>query len=232
MKFHEVPKPEAVCLDLDNTLYAYAPCNIAGMRAVYTKLERQFGISRSDAAAVFTGARHDIKEQLGPTASSHSRLLYFQRMLERMGMGSQAFLALDLEQTFWRAYLREAVLYDGAREFLYLLRRHNIPICLVTDLTAAVQFRKIIHLELDGLIDHIVTSEEAGADKPDPRIFRLALAKLGLPAENVWMLGDDSEKDIKGAAECGMHGVLVGKAGSKSDHPSFAALSAIITARS
>ena len=34
-------------------------------------------------------AKKQIKQNLGKTASSHNRLLYFQRMLELLGIGSQ-----------------------------------------------------------------------------------------------------------------------------------------------
>lgn len=207
MNIRNLSLPKAVCLDLDNTLYAYSPCNTAGMHAVYTKLCNLFSICEADAKPCFEEARRQIKEQLGETASSHSRLLYFQRMIEIMGLKTQISLTLDLEQTFWRAYLMRMELFEGVKEFLYALRAKSIPIAIVSDLTAQIQFRKIMYLDIDGLIDHIVTSEEVGADKPDVRIFKLALEKLHCSSEQVWMIGDDKVKDIEGAVACGMTGL-------------------------
>jgi HAD superfamily hydrolase (TIGR01458 family) len=45
--------------------------------------------------------------------------------------------------------------------------------------------------------------------KPSPHFFALALNDLGLPPENVVMIGDDIESDIKGASRMGIRGVLV-----------------------
>jgi HAD superfamily hydrolase (TIGR01458 family) len=45
--------------------------------------------------------------------------------------------------------------------------------------------------------------------KPSPHFFALALDDLGLPPENVVMIGDDIESDIKGAQRMGIRGVLV-----------------------
>ena len=47
----------------------------------------------------------------------------------------------------------------------------------------------------------MVTSEEAGADKPDIKPFVMALGKLQTPPQEVWMIGDSVSCDIVGAKE-------------------------------
>ena len=62
------------------------------------------------------------------------------------------------------------------------------------------------HLERLGLgrrFDAIVTSAEAGAPKPDPRIFELALERLGVTPERALHVGD-AEADELGAHAAGM----------------------------
>ena len=57
---------------------------------------------------------------------------------------------------------------------------------------------------LDDLFDTIVLSSAVGVKKPDPRIFRLALRRIGArPAEAVFV-GDDFHVDIEGARRTGM----------------------------
>lgn len=192
-------QPKAVFFDLDNTLYEYSSANIAGMAAIYTKLLSAYPLDKTTLENAFAQARTEIKQQTKSTASSHSRLLYFQRMLEILGMNTQALLSLDLEQTYWRAYLRKAQLFDGVKNFLYELRARNIQTLIVSDLTAQIQLRKLIHFDIDGLIDYVVTSEEAGADKPHQNIFNLALKKANCDPQDVWMIGDSLEKDMEGA---------------------------------
>lgn len=51
---------------------------------------------------------------------------------------------------------------------------------------------------------HVVISSEAGADKPDPLIFRRALQLAGCDAADAVHVGDDPAKDWKGAAAAGM----------------------------
>jgi putative hydrolase of the HAD superfamily len=216
--------PKAILIDVDNTLYPYAPCHEAASRRVEDKVMQVLGIDREIFRDASLRARDEIKKRLGRTASSHSRLLYFQRAMELMGLHTQTMLTLDLEQTYWRTYLATSTLFDGVVEFFELLKQLGIPTAIVTDLTAQIQFRKLIYLELDHLVDHIVTSEEAGVDKPAELPFDLALAKLAVDAEGCWMIGDSAESDLLGARRCGLcavqkihRGVKVGEGEARPD---------------
>lgn len=195
-------RPAAVIVDLDNTLYDYDMPHGRAMAAVRSKMQRTLNIDGKQFDEMFDRARADVKHKLGHTASSHSRLLYFQRMLELIGMKSDVVASLDFEQTYWRMFLSSARLYPGAREVLLLLRSLGVPLVLVTDLNTRIQFRKIVYFGLEAVFDYVVTSEEVGADKPDARMFLTAMDKLGLAHDQpVWMLGDDEKKDGQGCRE-------------------------------
>lgn len=191
--------PQAVLIDTDNTLYPYEPAHRAAMKMVQEKAAQLFNVSPKRFEEAYHAAREQVKQRLKGAASSHSRLLYFQRMLELMGLGSQVLLALDLEQTYWRTFLSNARLFEGVRDFLEELRIAGIPSVVVTDLTAQIQFRKIVYFGLDHYFDFIVTSEEAGYDKPHSEPFRLAVEKMQAAGKCVWMVGDNPVNDIEGA---------------------------------
>ena len=141
--------PDAILFDTDNTLYEYEPAHKAGMQAIENKVTRSFSITESDFKNAFNQARTEVKKRLEGTASSHSRLLYMQRMLELMGLGSQTLWTLDLEQTYWRTFLSNAHLFSGVKELLLEIKRLGIPTAIITDLTAQIQFRKIVYFGLD-----------------------------------------------------------------------------------
>ncbi len=70
-------------------------------------------------------------------------------------------------------------------------------------------FDKRLRAILDGLgvlgfFEHVILSSEAGADKPDPRIFELALATMGVPADHALHVGDDPVHDWEAASAAGM----------------------------
>ena len=193
--------PDAILFDTDNTLYPYDPAHLAAQSAVRDKVVQKFSIRPEEFDAAFKEARDQIKTRLKHTASSHSRLLYLQRMLEILGLGSQVLLALDFEQTYWRTFLNNAILFDDVKELLDDIRLLGIPTAIVTDLTSQIQFRKVVYFGLDQYFDYIVTSEEAGFDKPHEAPFRIALEKMRPAGDCIWMVGDNPVNDIRGGRE-------------------------------
>lgn len=197
--------PQAVIFDTDNTLYAYEPAHVKASSAVNVKASRLLGVSIQDFDDAVQEGRKIVKSRLMNTASSHSRLLYFQKAIEILGLRTQLLATLDLEQTYWRTFLNSSELFDGVTTFLQDLKSAGIKTAIITDLTAQIQFRKLIYFGLDEYFDYVVTSEEAGADKPDIAPFEIALEKLSVLPDQCWMLGDDSKSDIGGAKKHGIY---------------------------
>jgi putative hydrolase of the HAD superfamily len=69
-------------------------------------------------------------------------------------------------------------------------------------------------------LDAIIYSSRAGSAKPDPAIFRQALAALGAAPERAIHVGDNAGADLGGARAAGMSGLLVRR------HPAPGAVSA------
>ncbi len=221
-------KPVAVIFDTDNTLYPYEPAHKAAMQAAVSKATQTLGISEKLFNEAYNEARRSIKKQLGKTASSHSRLLYFQRTIELLGLHTQILITLDLEQTYWRTFLANCHIFPETKDFLIDLKSKGIITAIITDLTAQIQFRKLIYFGLDDFFDYVVTSEEAGKDKPDIKPFQIALQKLNVEPEKIWMIGDNPENDMSGADQLNMKkiqkyhkGVVVKKTGSAAPHVTF-----------
>ena len=201
-KFERLPK--AIIFDTDNTLYSYAPANELALKSVFTKAEILLDINRNLFEEKFKEARLEIKKRIYNQASSHSRLLYIQRTIELLGFKTQLLLTLDLEQTYWRTFLQSCKLFPYVRELLDKLNNLNIQTAIITDLNSQIQFRKIIFFGLEQYFDYVVTSEEAGFDKPSKAPFELALKKLDLLPKECWMIGDNLNADILGGKKCGL----------------------------
>ena len=208
-------KPRAVLFDIDNTLYPYDPTHERAMDAVADKAKRVLGLNAGEFLKAFTHARSTIKRRLGGTAACHNRLLYMQQTLELLGLKSQLYMALDFEQTYWRTFLSSATLFPGVKDILNALRQAGIATCAVTDLGAQIQFRKLIYFGLNECFDFVVTSEEAGAEKPASIPFELALGKLGVTADEAFMIGDEAATDIVGAKSAGLATAQKNHAGVK-----------------
>lgn len=187
---------KGILLDLDDTLYNYQFAHEKAIDAAFQYASEIVNENRDEIEQMFLKAKRTVKKELNITAASHNRMLYFQRMFENLKVNPQLH-ALDLYDKYWGTFLNSMHFYEGALEFLEL--NSNVPICLVTDLTAHIQHRKIRCLCIQEHINFVVSSEEAGKEKPYPRIFNMALDKLGLHSEEVIMIGDNFKKDILGA---------------------------------
>ncbi|MDE7246776.1 MAG: HAD-IA family hydrolase [Lachnospiraceae bacterium] len=193
----------AVIFDLDGTLYDYNTLDREAFVQVGELVRERLGVSEEQYEEAFMRARKSTKKKLGETAPSHSRMLYFQKTLEYLDI-RPLYLALEMYETYWGHFLEKMTLYSGARDLLEALHEKYIRVAVCTDLLAHIQHRKLKALGMMDDVDCLVTSEEAGVEKPSPRIFALCLKKLRLKPEEVCFVGDDYERDIKGAMAAGM----------------------------
>ena len=90
------------------------------------------------------------------------------------------------------------------RALLARLRREGFATAVVTNGTAASQRSKVQHWGLPDLVDAIVVSEEIGAAKPDPAIFRHALGAISADRTSTLFVGDQPVADVCGARRLGM----------------------------
>ena len=188
-------QPEVIGLDIDNTLYEYAPCDNAAMKKVSDSIIGRFNIDSAEWKRAFESSRKDLKRRLGDTASSHSRLLYFKGALDSLNLASHSTEALHLERVYWGEFMRSMQKRQGVDAFLKTARENNIPVYLLTDLTAETQLRKLHYLNIVDLVSGIFTSEEAGKDKPSPQFHNLIQDKLGNIDSHWWIIGDSESKD-------------------------------------
>ncbi len=195
---------KALLLDLDDTLYAYPLCHQAGYEACKALAQDKYGIAGSEFEYAWKTGRNRVHQDLHGQGASHSRLLYVQKASENLFGKSNPQFALDIEETYWRVFLDTMVFNPGVETFLQEAKDKGIKMCIVTDLTAQIQMRKWLKLDLGRYIDFLVTSEEAGVEKPGAYMFELAMEKLGVKAEECAMIGDSEEKDVKGAEALGI----------------------------
>lgn len=201
-------RTEAVVFDLDNTLYDSDYCYDLAERKLLKVISEEFQMTQTEAEEKFNNAKAIIKRQLGSeVASSHNRLLYMQNICEQCGRNPFLY-AMKLYDIYWDAVLENMIPFDYVIPVLDELRSMGIKIGVLTDLTAHIQYRKIEQLGLSEKIDVLVTSEEAGAEKPSPIAFDLILDKLDMKSDVVLMVGDNSSKDINGAEARGMRALL------------------------
>jgi len=142
---------------------------------------------------------------------------YFEALLEGAGVPAEAARTLaprvreaHLERNLWRVAFRDAA------PALAALREAGFATGVVSNADGRVR----AVLEAAGLAPHldpVIDSHEEGVEKPDPEIFRRALARSGQAAGRALYVGDIYSVDVLGARAAGLAACLVDPTGGYRD---------------
>ena len=215
---------KAVFFDIDNTLYSYDRGNEAGMNALTVYGENVLHTDRETFLRVFWQAQQLVKERTGADcAAVHNRLIRMQCILELLGKPLFPH-AKVMYHLYWDSLLSSARPEEGVLQLLQRLKSKGIGIGIGTDMTAYIQYEKLEALGVSPYIDWIVTSEEAGAEKPAERFFALCAEKAGADPARCIFIGDSLEKDVKGALKNGFKGVWYHKNPTEDEKRSYSVI--------
>ncbi len=135
---------------------------------------------------------------------------YLAFVLDELGVRSPATLtaltawrrAYNLPNGLW------TVLEPEAEAALALTRHAGLTAAVISNSNGTIA----AILDTFGLarhLDFVIDSSKVGVEKPDPRIFQIALARAGLHPEEAAYIGDFYSIDILGARAAGLHAVLM-----------------------
>jgi putative hydrolase of the HAD superfamily len=182
-------KPERIVFDLDDTIYSYKEPNDFANRKLLEFISNQTSIEIKELSEAFESSRRIVKNRLGKTGASHSRLVYLNEMLRVLQINPRPSFLLRAEQVYWSNYFQKMELREGFLEFIEAARHTKVHLVLVSDLTLQIQLKKLIALNLDSAFDCIYVSEEIGGDKETG--YPGELLTSSLEHKNcTWFIGD------------------------------------------
>ena len=91
----------------------------------------------------------------------------------------------------------------------------SIKLAILTAGESKHQWNKVDMLGLDRWFDRsmILVTGDTPYTKPDLELYRMMETRLGLSASDLWMIGDNYDKDIKGAIDSGWHTLWLNRRG-------------------
>ncbi len=205
----------AVLFDLDDTLFDHRHCATASLRSLHGRYECFRGLSFEELERVHRALLEElhVEVMLGRVNVDAARRERFRRLFLTAGAPATDALAAEAAAGYRRAYLEARRAITGAAELLARVRE-RARVVIVSNNIVEEQRGKLQHCGLDRFVDALVVSEEEGISKPDPEIFRRALARVPCaPAEAV-MLGDSWAADIVGARAAGIRAVWLNPDGA------------------
>ena len=95
-------------------------------------------------------------------------------------------------------------LYKNVNSTLVSLTKLGLKIGVISDAPSREAWIRICSVNLENIFDTVVTLHEKGVHKPSPQPFKQAMKDLDVLPNEIIMIGDWPERDIKGANEVGM----------------------------
>ncbi|HEX6478677.1 MAG TPA: HAD family hydrolase [Ktedonobacteraceae bacterium] len=107
------------------------------------------------------------------------------------------------KEIFKKRYLPVLQSAPGARELLEYMRVHGLKLAIASS-SEKDELKALLQVAgASDLIQEETSSSDASRSKPDPDVMQVTLQRIGLPANQVLMLGD-APYDIEAAAKVGV----------------------------
>jgi len=206
---------KAVFFDWFNTLTHFEPPRAE----LYSRAFRQFGIELTPKVimrGILTADLYCIEENAKSPVEKRSAeeqaevySYYPKAILAEAGVKVAEELPLKILQIVRQQFKDDAViLFDDVLSTLKTLKERWLILGLLTN---ATRDKLALHrkLGLERYIDFVVTSQEAGADKPKPPIFLAALDRARVKAFQALHVGDQYQLDVVGARGAGINPILI-----------------------
>ena len=192
---------KAVFFDIDDTLYDTSGfAKLARRAALNVMVDAGLPLSTDEAYKIL----REIIDEYGSNYDKH-----FNVLTKRIfGEEKPLLIALGMI-TYHNVKFALLRLFPQTTATLIYLKKQGYDLGVISNGITIKQWEKLIRLDLHHFFDHVITSEEAGAEKPDRHIFECALEKMGYDAEKCVMIGNKFNEDILGAVNVGMSAVLV-----------------------
>jgi putative hydrolase of the HAD superfamily len=159
--------------------------------------------------------RHFGAYRAGQVTFAGQRRLRLREFLPRVGIDPSTCSDRTLDELFNSylvAYQDAWRPFDDAEPCLRALRT-VAQVAVLSNGDQDQQQEKVARTGLTPYIDVVLTSGQLGVAKPDPRVFALACARLGVPEREAVYVGDQLEVDALAATAAGLRGVWLNRTG-------------------
>jgi HAD superfamily hydrolase (TIGR01509 family) len=209
-------KIDTVFLDAGGVL-----CHPSWTRVADALVRHGAVVTASALAAAEQRATRDIDDAtvVGTTDDRSRGWLYFNLVLQHAGVEQNA--GTDAALTELREYHRTDNLWEHVEPdvapALAALRGRGLRLVVVSNANGRLR-HLFDRVDLTKWFDHVLDSHEWGVEKPDPRLFQLALEQSRADAANTVHVGDLYHVDVMGARAAGLReGILFDMAGLYDD---------------
>ncbi|MDF5715834.1 MAG: HAD family hydrolase [Rhizonema sp. NSF051] len=211
-------RPKVILLDAVGTLFGVK----GSVGEVYSQIAQEFGVGVSPETLnktfiqSFKAAPPPIFPNIEPQDIPQHEFEWWYRVafstFEHAGV-IQDFS--DFSTFFSEVYIHFGTaepwfVYPDVFSSLTKWRQMGIELGVLSNFDSRI-YLVLQSLELRDFFESVTISTQAGAAKPDPTIFAIALEKHNCPPEAAWHIGDSVAEDYHGAKAAGLRGIWINR---------------------
>ncbi|MEI6245494.1 MAG: HAD family hydrolase [Acidobacteriota bacterium] len=210
--------------DLDDTLFDHSGATRDALAVVRDAMPafQVWSLEQFDREhRVVLEALH-LQVLAGRWTVEEARVERFRQLLQTAGVVESRADVLDgVSWQYRHAYEAAWRMIPGAIALAQAAKADGWQFVIVTNNVVREQRLKVERGGLLPFVDALVTSEEFGASKPDPRIIHHAIAQVGSVAGQSVVFGDSLSTDIAGARAAGVSAVWFNRWAAPSPDPAL-----------
>ena len=194
------PPPQWVSFDCYGTLIDWQ----SGVRRAFRELAH---VSEDDTQEMFAAWERIQWEKIQGPYAPYAEILWasFREAVEKFGYWCSGFAT----EAFVESLARWELFADVNPALRRLATRHRLAI--ISNVDRHLLGGTIRHFPVR--FDALITAEDARAYKPNPAVFRLAIERMGCPANEIVHVAFGAEYDLRPAQESGMRVIYLNRSG-------------------
>jgi putative hydrolase of the HAD superfamily len=203
-----------IYFDLDDTLLDHRAAEVSALSDVH----REFEVFTNTSPRDLTDTYHEVnseqweKYSRGEVTRQQLQRNRFEQTLQKLDLDDSRYE--EIGSYYMQCYRKHWKWIEGA-EVAYQKVSQHFPVGILTNGFSETQQKKFEKFGFYNSARHVVVSEDVGALKPDPRVFKHATDLAGYDADQILYVGDSYTSDIQGGGSFGWNTAWFTESGSE-----------------
>lgn len=189
---------KAIFFDADDTIVDHKQCEKEALIYLFDKIEKEYKQQYQDIFRPLDRKLwNSVADNSSPVPEKDIPEYRFKEFFKQINLEYKDYKKAN--ELFKEGLSKSVALIENVYDTIKYLYYKNYKIYVVTNGLVKLQKPRITNSKISKYISDIIVSEEVNSRKPNPKIFNVLLNKINLKSNEVIMIGNSLEEDIKGA---------------------------------
>ncbi len=207
---------KAIFFDADDTIVDHKQCEKEALVYLFNKIGKKYKNEYQDIFRPLDRKLwNSVIQNSNPVLPKDMPEYRFQEFFKQINLEYNDYKRAN--ELFQYGLANAVALIENVYDIIKYLYHKEYQLYIVTNGLIKLQKPRITNSKISKYISDIIVSEEVNSCKPNPEIFNVLLNKINMKSNEVIMIGDSLEKDIKGAENANIKAIWYNPNNSSND---------------